>query len=157
VLDAGSDAAVRPVVVVVDVAAGVVASRVVIEAMPRVSAVTEDDTTIEQMQPGWTSHDDVAVTWPAVADYHHTAPVRTDIDLGVDAAAVVGADGGDRLVVRRNQGGVDDPRVVAGVGGGSQCASQHRHHLMDDPVDRGSAGVKQRGQPAGGQIRPQVG
>jgi hypothetical protein len=109
------------------------------------------------MYHGVAGRDDVVtVTWPAVAGYHHAAAVRADDDLGVDAAAVVLADGGDRLVVHRGQGAVDDPRVVGGVGGGSQCAGQHRHQVMDDPVNRGLAGVKQRGQPAGGQIRPQV-
>jgi hypothetical protein len=28
---------------------------------------------------------------------------------------------------------------------GAQCAGQHRHQVMDDPVDRGLADVKQRG------------
>jgi hypothetical protein len=119
VLDAGCDAVVCPAVVVVDDGAGGVASRGGDGRGAAVSAVAEDDTTTEQMLHGVAGHDDVvAVIWPAVAGYRHTAPVRAGKDLGVDAGAVVVADGGDRLVVHRNQGGVDDPRVVAGVGAG---------------------------------------
>jgi hypothetical protein len=53
VLDAGSDPAVCPVVVVVDDPAGVVASRGGDRSDAAVSAVAEDDTTIEEMGDGF--------------------------------------------------------------------------------------------------------
>jgi len=68
------------------------------------------------MHNGVAGHDDVvAVTWPALAGDEHAAPLRADDELGVDAASVILADGGDRLVVHRDQGAVDDPRVGVGV------------------------------------------
>jgi hypothetical protein len=122
-----------------------------------VSAVAKDDTTIEQQRHGVAGHDDVvAVTWPALASYDHAAPVSADDDLGVDAAAVVLADGGDRLVVHRDQGAVDDPRVVAVVRGGSQCAGQYRYQVVGGRVQCGLAGVKRRGERAGGQVGRQM-
>jgi hypothetical protein len=48
--------------------------------------------------------------------------------------------------VYRDEGAVDDPRVVAGVGEGSQRAGPHRHQVMKDAVGGGLAGVKRRGQ-----------
>jgi len=148
VLDAGSDAAACPVVVVAADGPGVVTSRGGDRCDGPVSAVAEDDTTIEQMRHGVTGHDDIiAVSGPALAGLRHAAPVRADDDLGVEAAAVVVADGGDRLAVHRDQGGVDDPRVVAGVGGGSQCVGQHRHQVMDDPVHRRLAGGERAASP----------
>ncbi|MBO0880513.1 MAG: hypothetical protein J2P17_09240 [Mycobacterium sp.] len=60
----------------------------------------------------WPGNDDVVgVGWPALADDGHTSPASADDDLGVDAAAVVLADHSDRLVVHRDQRGVDDPWV----------------------------------------------
>ena len=114
VLDACPDPTVRPVVVVVDDPASVVRSRGGDRADAAVSAVTEDDMTVEEVSHGMAGHDDVvAVTGPAWADGNHSARVSADDDLGVDTAAVVLADGGDRLIVHRDQGGVDDPRVLA--------------------------------------------
>jgi hypothetical protein len=82
--------------------------------------------------------------------------VRADDDLGVDAASVVLADGGDRLVVHRDQVPIDSPCVVAGVGGWAQRLSQHWHEVMDDAVHGGLAGVEQCGQRPGGQVGAQV-
>lgn len=69
VFDACPDPMVRPMVVVVDDSAGVVASRVGDRADGAVSAVTEDDMTIDQVGHGVAGHDDVvAVAGPAQAD-----------------------------------------------------------------------------------------
>jgi hypothetical protein len=154
VLDAGPDPAVHAVVVVVDDPADVVAARCGDGRDAAISAVAEDDTIIEQLHHGVAGHDDVlAVAGPAAAPgYHDAAPACTDDDLGVDAAAVVLADGGDRRVEHRDQGAVDDPRVAAVVLGGTQCVGQHRHHVMNGPVHRRLAGVKQCGQCPGGQV-----
>jgi hypothetical protein len=55
-----------------------------------VSAVSQDDTTIEQLDHSVAGHDDVvAVTRPALRGDDHAAPVSADDDLGVDAAPVV--------------------------------------------------------------------
>ena len=61
-----------------------------------VAAVTEDLAIgAEQVCHGVASDDDVvAVTGPAAAGYHDAAAVGADDDLGVDAAALVLADGG---------------------------------------------------------------
>jgi hypothetical protein len=100
-----------------------------------VSAVAENNAAIEQFGQGVARHDDVvAVTGPALADYQHAAPVRADDDLRIDAAAIVLADGSDRLVVHWDQGAVDDPRMGAGVRAGSQSAGQHWHQLVDDAI-----------------------
>lgn len=121
------------------------------------SAVAEDATTIEQLHHGVAGHDDVvAVTWPTLAGYRHAAPVSADDDLGFDAAAVVLADGGDCLVVHRDQGAVDDPRLVGNVGIGSQLAGQEWHQVVDGPVHRGLAGAEQRGRRPGGQVCAQM-
>jgi hypothetical protein len=72
------------------------------------------------MGDGAAGHDDViAVSGPARANGYDAA-VGVDEDLGVDAAAVVLGDRGDRLVVHRDQGGVDDPRLTRAVGVESQ-------------------------------------
>jgi hypothetical protein len=94
-LDTCPDPTVRPVVVVVDDPASVVTSGSGDRADAAVSAVTEDDMSIEQLCHGVAGHDDVvAVAEPAWADGNHSAPVSADDDLGVDTAAVVLADGG---------------------------------------------------------------
>lgn len=46
--------------------------------------------------------------------------------------------------------------MIAVVGVRSQCAGQHRHQVMDDPVHGGLAGVKQRRQRTGGQVGAQM-
>jgi hypothetical protein len=52
------------------------------------------------MGDGVAGHDDVvAAAGPAAADCDQGAALRADEDLGVDAAPVVLADRGDRLVV----------------------------------------------------------
>ena len=110
VLGAGFDPAVHPVVVVADDPAAVVASRGGDRGDGAVSAVAMDDTTIEELHQSAAGHDDVvAVSWLALAGYDHPSPVSADDDLGVDAAAVVLADGGDRLVAHWDQGAVDEP------------------------------------------------
>ncbi len=98
----------------------------------------------------------VAVSGPALPGDHHAAPVRADDDLGVDAAPVVLADGGDRFVVDGDPGAIDDPRMGTGVGGGTQCFGQHRHQVVDGAVDRRLAGMKQRSHCAGGQVGTQM-
>jgi hypothetical protein len=121
-----------------------------------VSAVAQDDPTIEQLRHGVAGNDDVvAATLPALAGDDHTSPVSADDDLGVDAAAVALADRGDRLVVRGDQRAIDDPRVSAVVWGGPQRVRQHRYQVVDDPVGGGLAGVKQGGQSPGGQVGAQ--
>jgi hypothetical protein len=87
-----------------------------------VSAVAQDwPGAVEQMGDGAAGHDDIiAVTGPARANGDDAAVVGVDEDLGVDAAAVVLTDRGDRLVVHRDQGGVDDPRLTRAVGVESQ-------------------------------------
>jgi hypothetical protein len=66
-----------------------------------VSAVAQDwPGAVEQMGDGVAGHDDVvAAAGPAAADCDQGAALRADEDLGVDAAPVVLADRGDRLVV----------------------------------------------------------
>ena|ERR1700677_127543 len=90
-----------------------------------VSAVAQDwPGAVEQMGDGAAGHDDIiAVTGPARANGYDAVVVGVDEDLGVDAAAVVLTDRGDRLVVHRDQGGVDDPRVCAAVGSGRSTAA----------------------------------
>jgi hypothetical protein len=83
-----------------------------------VSAVAQDwPGAVEQMGDGVAGHDDVvAVAGPAAADCDQGAALRAADDLGVDAARVVVGDRGDRLVVHRDRGGVDDPRLTCAVG-----------------------------------------
>jgi hypothetical protein len=72
VLDACSDPTVRPIVVVVDDSAGVVASRGGDRGDAAVSAVTENDMTTDLSGHGVAGHDDVvAVAGPARADGNH--------------------------------------------------------------------------------------
>ena len=150
VLDACFDPAVRPIVVVVDDSAGVVASRVGDRGDAAVSAVTEDYTTTDQVGQGMASHDDVvAVAGPARADGNHLSPVSADDDLCVDAAPVVLADRGDRLIVAWDEGAVDNPRVFAVVWFGLRRTGQDRHQVMDYPIDGRLAGCKQCGQRPG--------
>lgn len=158
-LDASADASVCPVVIVAHDPAGVVAAGAGDHGDAAVSAVTEDLVLAgEQVCDGCAGNDDiVAVAGPALPGHHHAALVCADDDLGVDAAPVVLADGGVRLVVHRDQGAVDDPRVSrVVVWAGAQHACQHRHQVVDDPVHRRLAGVKQRGQCPGGQIGAQL-
>jgi hypothetical protein len=100
----------------------------------------------------WGHDEVVAVAGPAAADGDHPASVSADDDLSVDAASVVLTDGGDRLIVHRDQGAVDDPRVVAIVWCGLQNIGQYRHQVMDDPIDGGLTRVEQGGQCPGGQV-----
>jgi hypothetical protein len=96
VLDAGPNAAVRPLVVVIDGATSLVAARCDDRSDPAMPAIAKNDTTIEQRHHGMASDDGiVAVTGPAAAGDEHAASVSADDDLGVDTAAVVLADGGD--------------------------------------------------------------
>jgi hypothetical protein len=69
---------------------------------------------------------------------------------------VILADGGNRLVVYRDQGVADDPRVVAVVRVGPQCAGKHRHQMVKHAVDGRLAGVEQGSLRAGGQVGAQV-
>jgi hypothetical protein len=106
------------VVVVVDDPVAAVAMWTGDRVHAAVSAVAQDHTTIEQLRHGVAGNDDVvAVTWPALASGGHTSPVSADDDLGVDAAAVVLAHRGDRLVVHGDQRAVDVPWVSAVVRG----------------------------------------
>jgi len=147
VFDAGPDPAVRPVAVVA--ARG--GDRGGDRRDAAASAVADDDTTIKQLGHGVAGHDDVvAVTWPALAGYHDSAPVGADDDLGVDAAAAVLAGGGDRLVVRRDQGAVDDARVVAVVG--CEHLGQRRDQVADDALRRRLAGAERCWRRPGGQV-----
>jgi hypothetical protein len=156
VLDAGADAAVFAVVVVVDDPAAVVALWTGDGGVGAVSAVAQDDTTIEQRRHGVAGNDDVvAVTWPALAGGDHTSPVSADDDLGVDAAAAVLADRSDRLVGHRDQRALDDPGVSAVVRGGPQGV-RHRYEVVDDPVHCRLAGAKQRRQRPCGQVGAQM-
>jgi hypothetical protein len=152
VFDAGSGASVIAVVIVMDGAAGVVSPRCGDRGDAAVATVSEDVAATEQVRDGVAGDDDVvAVGGPALAGNDHAAPVSADDDLGVDAAPVVLADGGDRLVVYRDQGAVDDPRVVAVVGVWPQCVGQHRHQMVKHAVDGGLAGVEEGGQSAGSE------
>src|SRR6202453_3711497 len=123
-----------------------------------VSAVAQDwPGAVEQMGDGAAGHDDIiAVTGPARANGYDAAVVGVDEDLGVDAGAVVLTDRGDRLVVHRDEGVVDDPRVCAAVGSGAQHGSQPRYQVVDDPVQGGLAGGEQGGQCACGQVGAQI-
>lgn len=106
---------VCPLVVVADDPAGLTTSRGGDRCDAGIPAVAEDDTTIEELHHGVAGHDDiVAVTGPAPAGDRQVASVSADDDLGVDTAAVVLSDGGDGLVVHRDRGAVDDPRVAVG-------------------------------------------
>ena len=103
------------------------------------------------------SHDDVvSVTGPATADRYHCAALRADDDLGVDAAPVVLADGGDGLIVHGDQGSVDDPRPAIIGAGRSHCVREHWDQVVDDPVDGGLTRGEQCGQRTGGQVGTQV-
>jgi hypothetical protein len=84
VFDTGSDAAVRPVVVVVDDAAGVVATRCSDGGDAAVAAVAEDLSVAgEQVRDGCAGDDDVvAVAGPALAGDEDAAPVGAEDDLG---------------------------------------------------------------------------
>jgi hypothetical protein len=105
----------------------VVAARGVNRGDSAVASVTEQDVTIEEVGHGVACHDDVvAVAGPVSADGNNLALMGADDDLGVDAAAVVLADGGDRPIVHRDEGAVDDPRVVAVVWCGLQNIGQYR-------------------------------
>jgi hypothetical protein len=113
VFDAGPDPAVRAVVVVAD-DARLVPCGCGDGGDSAVAAVTEDDMLAgEQMGDRC-----AAVTRPAAPDRDNAAAVGADDNLSVDAAPVVFADGGDRLVVHRYRGAVNDPRVSAVVGVG---------------------------------------
>ena len=78
--------------------------------------------------------------------------MSADDDLCVDAAPVVLADRGDRLIVHWDEGAVDDPRVFAVVWFGLQRTGQDRHQVMDYPIDGRLAGCKQCGQRPGRQV-----
>ncbi len=81
VLDAGADTAVLPVVGIVDDPAAVVALWADDDSDAAVSAIAQDDTVIGQVHNGAAGDDDVvAVTWPALADNDHPAPVSVDDD-----------------------------------------------------------------------------
>lgn len=106
VFDAGADAPVCSVVVVVDdpsVGSAAWAGDGVDSA---IAAVAKDrPAAVEQRGHGVAGHDGiVAVARPAVTDRDDVAALRADDDLGVDAAAVVFADGGDFLVVYSGSG-----------------------------------------------------
>jgi alkylated DNA repair dioxygenase AlkB len=102
---------------------------------------------------GGAGDDDViAAAGPPLAGDEHAASVRADDGLGVDAAPIVPVDGGDRLIVHRDQSAVDDPRMVAVVGIGSQGVGQHGHH----EVERRLAGTDGGGQGPGCQVCSQV-
>jgi hypothetical protein len=56
------------------------------------------------------------------------------------------ADGGDRLIVHRVWGAIDDPRVIAVVGAGLQRVGQRGHQVVDGSVDRALAGCEKDGR-----------
>jgi len=98
VFDAGPDASVDAVVVVDD-AAGLVACWAGDGGDGAVAAVTGHVAAVEAVGDGVAGDDDVvAVSGPAADGDHHAASVGADDVLGVDGAAVVLGDGGDRLV-----------------------------------------------------------
>ncbi len=72
----------------------------------------------------------------------HCPTIRADDDLGVDAAAVVFADRGDRLVVHGDQGAVDDPRAGVVFEAGPQRSGEHRDQVVDDSIYGGLAGAE---------------
>ena len=84
VFDAGPDPAVRPVVVMADDPAGVIATRRSDRRDAAVAAVTEDLLpAVEEVRDGCAGDDDVvAVTGPALAGEDHAAPVSADDDQG---------------------------------------------------------------------------
>jgi hypothetical protein len=118
VFDAGPDPTVRPVVLVVDDGARVVTSGGGDGGDAAVAPVAEDFVAGEKVRDGCAGDDDVvAVAGPAAAHGNDPAGVGADDDLGVDAAPIVLADRGDRLIVYRDEGAVDDPRSVLAGGG----------------------------------------
>ncbi len=112
VLDAGADASVRPVVVVAEDAPSGPRHGLVMVVIPRYRPSPRIvRVPVEWVSDGVTGHDDVvAVAGPAVTDWVQDAPFRAGECLCVDAAPVVLADRGDRLVVHGDQSAVDDPR-----------------------------------------------
>lgn len=112
------------VVVVVDDRAAVVALWTGDGGDGAVSAVAQEETTIEQLRRGVAGNDDVvAVTWPGLASGHHPSTVSAGDDLGVGAASVVLADRSDRLVVHRDRRGVDDPGGALSSRAGQRVAA----------------------------------
>lgn len=89
---------------------------------------------------------------PAAPDRNNAAPVGANDDLGVGAAAVVLADGGDRLVVYRDERVVDDPCPAFVAVVGCEHHGQQRDQVVDDAVHRRLADVKQCGERSGGQV-----
>lgn len=123
-----------------------------------VAAVAEDGPgPLYQVGDGVSGYDDVvAVSGPAATCLDYGAVRCVDDDLRVDAAAVVFADRGERLVVDRDQGAVNDLRAVMTVGTWLRCLCQHRYQVVDDAVHGGLAGGNQCGQGTGGQVGGQV-
>ena len=109
-----------------------------------VSAVAQDRSgAVEEVGDGVAGDDDVvAVAGPGLSGNDHCPTIRADDDLGVDAAAVVFADRGDRLVVHGDQGAVDDPRAGVVIEAGPQRSGEHRDQGVDDSIYGGLAGAE---------------
>jgi hypothetical protein len=149
---------VRPVVIVADDAAGAVATRCADRCDAAVAAVAEDLSVAgEQVRHGVRTSKTSLRPGPTAADRDKTAGWAADDDLGVDGAPVVGADGGDGLIVGWDLDGVADPRPGVAGGIGLWRWSQHRDQVVNDRVDGGLAGVKQRGQGMGGHVGAPMG
>jgi hypothetical protein len=115
-----------------------------------VAAVGEGGDAIGQGDGGFGDDDVVAVARPGFAEVNDPAVEGGDY-VDVDRAAVVLTRSGDGLVVYRDEGSVQDQRVVVAELVGVEQFRDRRHHVADGSVCGGLADTDDHRQRAFGQ------